>query len=256
MKPEPRAGGGRGAVGPSWPQPAPFEEASALATAEYQIGVPGGERWSAGLRRRAGSLGLSRADSGNGGRGRVFRDSGPRRSGVTRGWGEAGRWLGAQGRQKEGRALGELWGWDSLKSWNNARGVKRLRSGIPGYAGRGGSFEKPRREEGTGREGGMVLPPPTPAAQPPGRGAAPALPLPRTIQAGPGPAGLGPRTPPLPPAPSPVPPAPAASGGEVGAEPTRPQTSCKFTPTPPASSTPSSPAGKAHARSGPSRLVT
>lgn len=70
----------------------------------------------------------------------------------------------------------------------------------------------------------MVLPlAPPPAAQPPGRGAAPALPLPRTIQAGPGPAGLGPRTPPLPPAPSPEPPAPAASGGEeAGAGPTRP----------------------------------
>lgn len=45
----------------------------------------------------------------------------------------------------------------------------------------------------------------------------------QTIPAGPGPVGLGPRTPPLPPAPSPAPPASAASAGEeVGAGPTGP----------------------------------
>ena len=113
--------------------------------------------------------------------------------------------------------MGELWGWGSLRSWNNARGRKRLRSGIPGDSGRGGFFKRPRGRKGReGREGWYFHPPPPqlPAARPPGRGAAPALPFPRTIQAGPGPARLGPRTPPLPPAPSPVPPAPAASGGE------------------------------------------
>ena len=34
VKPEPPAGGGRGAGEPSWHQPSPFEEASALAAAE------------------------------------------------------------------------------------------------------------------------------------------------------------------------------------------------------------------------------
>lgn len=58
----------------------------------------------------------------------------------------------------------------------------------------------------------MVLPPPPPAAQPRGRGAAPALPLPGTIQVGPGRAGLGPCSPLGPPAPSPVPPAPSRLG--------------------------------------------
>lgn len=82
-----------------------------------------------------------------------------------------------------------LWGC-SLTSWNNARGRKRLLSGTPGDAGWSGFFKRPR-----GREGRMVLPPgPPSAARPPGRGAAPARPLPGTIQAGPGPAGLGPRT--------------------------------------------------------------
>lgn len=77
--------------------------------------------------------------------------------------------------------------------------------------------------DGKGRRNGTSTRPPA-AAQPPGRGATPALPLPRTIQAGPGRAGLGPRTPPLPPTTSPASPAPAESGGGggVSAGPRRP----------------------------------
>lgn len=46
------------------------------------------------------------------GRGRVFRDSGPRRWGVLRGRQKAG----SSGEQKEGRAKRELWGWGFQRS--------------------------------------------------------------------------------------------------------------------------------------------
>lgn len=77
------------------------------------------------------------------------------------------------------------------------------------------------------------------AARPPGRGAAPARPLPGTIQAGPGPAGLGPHTLPYlrrPPLCHPSPqPRPVEKKRALG--PHALKTSCKFTPTPPAPST-------------------
>lgn len=121
------------------------------------------------------------------------------------------------------------------------RGARRASSGLGAPTGRGimqggekdraqgyqgtraaaaSSRHRGRRRDGKGggEDGTSTRPPPAW-----GRGAAPALPLPRTIQVGPGRARLGPRTPPGPPAPSRVPPAPTASGGEgVGARPTRP----------------------------------
>lgn len=79
--------------------------------------------------------------------------------------------------------------------------------------------------------------PRTLAAQPTGRGASPALPLRATIQAGPGPAGLGACTPPRAshfPPPSPLPPPLyRGRGSELRARESL-KTSCKFTPEPPA----------------------
>lgn len=103
---------------------------------------------------------------------------------------------------------------------------------MPGASGaetRGVFCKRFRREKGKrGREGGSdgtSTLPGTQAAQPTGRGASPALPLRATIQAGPGPAGLGACTPPrasdsLPRAP----PAPVLSGeGERAQGPGVPQ---------------------------------
>ena len=158
------------------------------------------------------------------------------------------------GSRREGRN-GVLWGWGSLTSWNNARGRKRLLSGTSGDrvgaassrdggGGRGGK---------AGKDGTSTRPPPAPGAW---RRSGP--PTPRTIQAGPGPAGLGPRT--LPylrhPPPCHPPPQPRPVEKKRAQGPHALKTSCKFTPTPPAPSTSSSRAGKAHACHGPSRLVT
>lgn len=84
-------------------------------------------------------------------------------------------------------------------------GLRRVGRGRGGKGGRDGTGTRPHR-------------PPSPG------GVAPRRPShSRDHQAGPGRAGLGPRTRPGPPAPSPVPPAPAAPGGEgVGAGPARP----------------------------------
>lgn len=105
----------------------------------------------------------------------------------------------------------------------------------------------------------MVLPAAAPPSSPaPGAWRRSGPPTPRDHPGRAWPGRTRPPHTPLPPAPSPVPPAaPAASGGEeAGAGPTRPQ---NFLQVHSHASRPfdfSSRAGKAHARHGPSRLVT
>lgn len=113
-----------------------------------------------------------------------------------------------------------------LRSWNNARGRKRQRSGIPGDVSRGGFFKRRKGRKGrAGREGWYFHRSPPPALHSPAPGAwrrsGPPTPPDHPGRAWPGPA--------RPPHTSPTSGAlprttrPTASGGEeVGAGPTRP----------------------------------
>lgn len=129
--------------------------------------------------------------------------------------------------------------------------------GTPGSEIKGVFCKRPRRERGTGGgRDGTSTPPPDTAAQPTGRGASPALPLPRDHPGWARPRrpwgshtsrGLG-----LPP-PSPPPPPYRGRGSELRARASL-KTSYKFTPAPPSLAPLSFPgARKARARPGHSR---
>ncbi|XP_038409300.1 basic proline-rich protein-like [Canis lupus familiaris] len=205
VKPGPGPAGAEGR-GPSWRLPARPEQGSARAAPPRPTRVRElGDRTPLGLRGRD-RKGLGGANSRRKGKGACFPGCGTE--------GVGGRWPGAQGAEGRARGGGALGlGFPEVAQY--CKGEQKTEPGDPGEP-RG---ERQGRE---GREGGRALAPAPTGRPAPGRGAAPARPLP-------GPSGRawpgGTRPPHTSRASGalPVPPAAAASRGEGGgAGPARP----------------------------------